>query len=178
MADYVPKNLEALLTLLNVRTKREAERHCQTLVIYGCDLAGLIMASKVGALHPYKYVCCFNEKSPWHLIPKNTELKAASTLKVGPLDGQAGKLFRKLFQTMKDRRVFAAHLFYTADYTCWHILYFDQRDVDVHRPHWEHGPHIHYANDTFHNGNLEQIWRSVCEGKTAFLKPLHVRFQQ
>ena len=30
---------------------------------------------------------------------------------------------------MEDRRIFAAHLFYTPDYDFWHIFSFDQRDL-------------------------------------------------
>jgi hypothetical protein len=176
VADYEPKNLDPLLALFNVRSKSEAERHCRSLVIHGSDLAAVVTASRVGALHPYKYACRFDEKWPQHLNPKGSELEAK--LEVGPLKGEAKKLFRKLFQTLEERRVFAAHLLYTIDHAYWHVLYFDQHDVSDRKNHWEHGSHIHYANDTFHRGALEDVWGRVCEGDTAFLKPLHIRFQQ
>jgi hypothetical protein len=145
-------------------------------VIYQSDLAALITASKLGVLHPYEYACRFKETSPEHLKPKASELAAPADLKVGPLEGEGKKLFRKLFQTMDERRLFAAHLVYTPDHSYWHVLYLDQRDLDSGRNHWEHGPHVHYANDTFHRGDLEEIWKRVTEGDTAFLKPLHIRF--
>lgn len=178
MKDYDPKNLDQLLALFNVRSKSEAKRHCRTLVIHGCDLAALVTSSKVGALHPYKYASRFIEQQPERLKPKVSELEAASTLKVGPLEGEARKLFRKLFQTLVERRIFAAHLLYTGDHAYWHLLYFDQRDVNESSNRWTHGPHVHYANDTFHRASLEQIWCRVCEGEISFLKPVHIRFQQ
>ena len=177
MADYEPKNLDPLLTLFNVRSKSEAARHCRTLLIHGTDLAAVAMASRVGALHPYKYACRFSETRPQNLKPKKSEFEATAGLQVGPLEDKARKLIRKFFQTLEERRVFAAHLLYTPDHAYWHVLYFDQRDVSDRKNHWEHGSHIHYANDTFHRGALEQVWSRVCDGETAFLKPVHIRFE-
>jgi hypothetical protein len=178
MTHYEPQNLEPLLALFNVRSKTEAERYCRTLVIHRSDLAALITASKVGVLHPYIHGCRYKKTLPEHLKPKQSELAAAASLKVGPLEGEARKLFRKSFQSFEEWRLFAAHLLYTPDHAYWHILYFDQRDIDGDNSHWDHGPHIHYANDTFHRGDLEEIWARVSEGDTAFLKPIHIRFHQ
>lgn len=176
MADYEPKNLDPLLALFNVGSKAEAERHCKTLLIYGTDLAALVTSARVGVLDPYKYACHFDETSPPHLKPKASELEAARKMELGPLGGEAKKLFRKLTQTFEERRVFAAHLFYTEDYRFWHLLYFDQHDVSDRNNHWKRGPHVHYANDTFHHMPLNQIWDRVCLGETAFLKPVHIPF--
>lgn len=174
LEDYDPARLEPLLGLLNAKSKREAQRQANELVIARDDLTALVMLAQAGGFSPYKYANHFDQRVPGHLQPKASELQA--DLAPGPLRGEGAKLFRKLFQTFEERRLFAAHLLYTPDYTWWHLLYFDQRDVDRVRNHWERGPHLHYASESFHPAPLEEIWDRVRQGDTAFLKPVHVRF--
>ena len=161
MAEYRPKNLEPLLELFNAGKKAHVERHCRSLVVHYSDLAALFVAGRVGVLSPYKYACHFDDRVPSHLLPKQSEPDALAKASVGPLNAEGRKLVRRIFQTFEERRLFAAHLFYTPEWRYWHVFYFDQRDREGRRNHWRHGSHIHYANDTFHREPLQQIWARV-----------------
>jgi hypothetical protein len=178
VAEYRTRNLEPLLELFNQSKKAEVHRHCRGLKIYGSDLAGLIMAGRIGGIGPFKYACHFDDRIPEHLRPKPSEYAALGRAKVGPLEGEARKFFRKIAQTSEERRLFAAHLFYTPNQRYWHLFYFDQRDTAESRNHWRNGSHIHYANDMFHHKPLPEVWNRVQAGEIAFLKGLHIRYER
>jgi hypothetical protein len=178
VAEHTPKNLKALLELLNLDSKAEVERHCRGLVVHGDDFAGLVLTAQVGGLGNYLYASHFDERVPDQLNPKPSEREAAGRAKVGLLEGEAKTFFSKIDQIFKQRRLFAAHLLYTASHKYWHLLYFDQRDTADDDNHWKEGSHIHYANDRFHRDPLNDIWARVKKGETTFLKPVHIRYDE
>jgi hypothetical protein len=177
MAEFKTRNLEPLLELFNQARKADVHRHCRNLKIYGSDFAGLVLTARVAGIEPFEYICHFDDRIPAHLHPKPNEHVAIGRVKVGPLQGEARKFFRKVTQTFEERRLFAAHLFYTPNQRYWHLFYFDQRDTAKTRNHWRNGSHIHYANDLFHRQPLSEIWSRILGGETSFLKGTHIRFE-
>lgn len=169
---------ESLANLLNFEKKREVEKYCRALEVRSGAFTNLILCGRTGALHPYQYACRFRHDMPSHLNPTQAEIHAAGRVKVGPLRGQgaASKFFRKIFQSYEERRLFAAHLFYSPCQRWWHLFYFDQRDRSEYRNHWRHGPHIHYTSDMFTHHPLPTAWEHVCDGHTNLLKGLHLRY--
>ena len=178
MREWKSRNLVPLLDLFNYSKKSDVYRHCKDLKIYGSDLAGLFLTARVMDIGPYRYLAHFDDRRPEHLRPKPSELAAAGRAKVGPLEGEARKLFRKIDQTFEERRLFAAHLFYTPSHRYWHLLYFDQRDIAQRDNHWRHGPHIHYASDVFQSRPLREVWARVRNGEVSFLKAIHIRYER
>lgn len=173
---FEPKDIEGILNLLNQSKKREAVKYCKNLSIYSSDFVILILAAQAGALAPYKYASHFNERIPEHLHPSDDELAELSKNEIGPLRGKSKKAITKVYQIFKDRRCFAAHLFYTPDYKYWHIFYFDQRDNDSHKNHWKEGPHIHYLSDLWPQHKLPEIWNKVLSGDKNLCSTPHIRF--
>jgi hypothetical protein len=97
------------------------------------------------------------------------------------LEGKAFKAARKFRQLLAERRIFAAHLFFTPSRRYWHLFCFDNRDLGNlgERPnHWKHGAHIHFANDLFTTLTLDEVWSRVLRGETAFLRAVHIRYDQ
>jgi hypothetical protein len=171
------RDLEQLVGLFNLKKKREVERYCRSLVLTPRAFTDIILCARTGGLDHYKYACRFRHTMPAHLNPSSDEIQAAGRdLKVGPLQGAAKKFTRKVFQGFEDRRLFAAHLFYTPCHTWWHVFYFDQRDRDEYRNHWRNGAHIHYANDLFTHLALDEVWDRVSSGDINFLNGAHLRY--
>ena len=77
---------------------------------------------------------------------------------------------------MAERKMLAVHLFYTPSKKYWHMFYFNQRDVDLYKNHWVHGPHVHYLNDTLTNAPLKTIWNNASSVKPSFTRSLHIRY--
>lgn len=168
--------LKQLLTLFTLEKKRQIEAHCRTLVIRSEDFAEVILAGRARMLGLYAYRCHFRELRPAHLEPTPDELDALAGNGTGELQGKALKMMRKVGQLFDDRRLLAAHLFYSPSHQYWHLFYFDQRDRAERDNHWEHGQHIHYVHDTFTREPLAEVWRKVCQDKPAFPRGLHIRY--
>jgi hypothetical protein len=127
-------------------------------------------------LGEYKYACHFSEYCPEHLIPTEQDRQALHNNGVGVMNRRARKVSRKIFQVFKDRRNFAAHLFFTSSKSYWHLFYFDQRDADGGNNHWKHGPHIHYSRESFINRPLETVWNNVKKKPQTLLKTIHIKY--
>jgi len=175
---FEPRNLKGLLQLFNIDKKREVKQYCRNLVIYSSDLSTMILAAEAGILTPYKYACHFDQHLPEHLHPTEEEFEASGRLRVGPIEGKAKKFFTKAGQAFKERRLFAAHLFYEPSHYCWHLFYFDQRDSTEVKNHWKFGAHIHYLSDMFTSENMSAVWEKVLSGNTTFSNSLHIRYEQ
>lgn len=167
---------EKLIRLFNIETKGELEKYCREVVVHGSDLVALILGGQAGALAPYKYACHFDQKVGLHLNPSAEELSALSQNGVGLLKGKAKKVISKAFQTFKERRCLAAHLFYTPSHSYWYLFYFDQRDTASHRNHWVHGSHIHLISSHWPNLTLEGAWQQVLSGNLNFPNKIHLRY--
>lgn len=172
MADF--KDFEGLVELLNISEKAALERHCKDLVVYSTDFVGLLLGARAGVLESYKYACHFDQRTPTHLLPTDEELGAMSQAKVGPAVGKAKKAITKMWQSLEERRVLAAHLIYTPCHRYWHLFYFDQRDRAEDSNHWVQGPHIHYSSNLYATGSALAIWEGVLAMR--FPKSLHLRY--
>lgn len=170
------ENLKKLLVLFNTKKKRDIEKYCRNLVITSEGFTSLILAGRATGVRPYLYECQFNEFVPEHLPPTKEELNALGTNGVGRLEGKARKAVSKVNQIFTDRRMFAAHLFYTPSFKFWHLFYFDQRDTESYRNHWKHGPHIHYSNDLIVKMPLQEIWNQVCLKRPKLPKSIHIKY--
>lgn len=169
-------NIEGLIKLFNIESKRGLEKYCRTLVVRKIDFVALILGARAGSLEPYRYACHFNQAVPAHLQATAEELTALSQNGIGPLKGKAKKAVTKTFQLFDERRCFAAHLFYTPCYSYWYLFYFDQRDEAMQTNHWEYGPHMHLVSSHWSNLKLKQVWLQMKEGDINFASKIHLRF--
>lgn len=152
-------------------------RHCSGLVVHRQDLVALILGAQHSALAPYRYTYHFADKVPPHLLPNEAEHSAIQQYGVGEFRTRGARKFAsKIFQLSHERRVLAAHLFYTPNYRYWHLFYFDNHDTGKSKNQWKHGPHIHYISDLWSTVSLEQAWAQVKSGHVAFSSKAHLRY--
>jgi hypothetical protein len=153
-----------LLKLFDLRSKRDVQKFCRDATVGHTELARVLRLAQSGAFEPYEYLRHHSEFVPDHLLP--TE-QVGAILAAGVLGGEkaqrASKVARKLSQLFQDRRVFSAHLIYHPSGQLWHLIYFDQRDMEIHgRNHWKRGSHIHYSRESYVNADLKEVWTEVC----------------
>ena len=111
------EHLPSLLELFNFRSKNEVTRHCAGLVVHRQDLVALILSAQHGALAPYRYANHFADTVPRHLLPSEAEHTAIQQNGLGEFKTRGARKFvSKMFQLFRERRVLAAHLFYTPNY--------------------------------------------------------------
>ena len=176
--DQYIKGMMKIFELFNSSTKRSAEKLARDLTVTSKDLFHIIMAGQKGVLEPYRYACHFAEIVPPHLIPTEVDHAHLSANKVGPLTPGSKKLVNKIAGIIKDRRIFAAHLFYTPSQEYWHLIYFTQRDMGNHINHWKvGGPHIHYSRESFCNEPMSEVWKAVCSNPPKPPGSIHIRYQ-
>ena len=131
-------------------TKSELIEHCRTAIIEGTDFANLIMAC-MATMIPIRHFRFHKHHHPEHLVPTDSDHEAFARNGVGPLSKDAKGFTNKIGQMFEQRRLFNGHLFIPVEHpTDWHLFYFDQRDVDRRRNHWEHGEHIHLISMVTH----------------------------
>jgi hypothetical protein len=175
-----PDGFAQLLELFNIPTKREVERHCRKMEITSDDLFHMIIAGRdTTALAPYRYANHFAELRRPHLYPNEHDSAALQANGVGPLSPAAAKSVRKMFQLFEERRAFAAHFFFTPSHNHWHLLYFDQRDLETANNHWRPGgSHIHYSRESFTREPLIEVWQRVCSDPPTLPSSVHIRYRQ
>jgi hypothetical protein len=162
MPDGGDRKPNPVLQLIAQPDKRAVERFCHTAIISSSDLADMLWSGRLGAIGPFQYDCHFDQTAPKHLWPTDEEHHALATNGVGPMKPLAAKFARKIGQLFQDRRIFAAHLFYLPDYSDWHLIYFDQRDMSRERNHWKKGgAHVHYTRRSFVNRPLIEVWGDI-----------------
>jgi hypothetical protein len=170
-------DIEGLVRLLNIDSKSDLEKYCRAFVVREVDFVALIIEARAGGLSPYLYACRFIDNVPPDLRPTDQDLAELSRNGIGPLQDETRKVLFKTFQRLfKERRQFAAHLFYTPDCCYWYLFYSDQRDEDTVDNHWQHGSHIHLISSHWPNLRLEEVWRRVKTGDTNFQNKIHLRF--
>lgn len=172
------EHLPALIELFNLRSKQEVIRHCSNITIYSQDLVGLILATQQGAMFPYCYANHFSETVASHLNPTEPESMAIQHNGVGNFKTREARKFgSKIFQLFHERRMFAAHLFYTSNHKYWHLLYFDNRDTQDSQNHWKHGPHIHYISDLWGKLSLQEAWSQITSGHVSIPSKVHIKYR-
>jgi hypothetical protein len=168
--------LGKLLTLFNFEKKKDVEKYCRDAVFASLALSDIILAASDGGLETYRYKSHFAELSPPHLEMTDVDLRALGMSRVGTLDDDARTAARKVSQMFVDRKLFAAHMFYTPNHDLWHLIYFTQRDIDRRSNHWVAGAHIHYSRESYANKPLKQVWADVCDDPPKPPRGEHIRY--
>jgi hypothetical protein len=175
-----PDPLNSLLTIFDITKKSDLIDHCRESVILRSDLANLIFACMAEAI-PIRHLRFHKHYHPEHLVPKDRDREAMARNGVGPLSKDAKRFVNKIGQMFEQRRLFNGHLFIPVEYpTDWHLFYFDQRDVDRHCNHWEHGEHIHLMNMVTHSRLpvLDLVKKLDSEDRPKLGGGLHIRYQR
>jgi len=170
------QSLTNLLLLFNIDRKREVEAHCRKTTIRSEALADLLLTARVAGIGDYRYACHFADITPPALVSTQSELAALGSSGLGETQSDARRAISKINQLFIDRRILAAHLFFSPSKRFWHLFYFDQRDFQQEQNHWVHGPHIHYSRESFTNDPLDTVWSKVCLAKPEFPKSVHIRY--
>lgn len=87
------------------------------------------------------------------------------------------KYLHKLFSVFEQRRYLVGHIFYSANRSNWHLLYFDQRDISRRKNHWEAGSHIHVVNWLCVRSSAEEVWTEFNNGNPSLKGGFHIRWQ-
>ena len=172
-----PEELADFFELFNAPTKREAIKLCKAMTVTDEGLATLIMAARAGLLAPYEYACHFSNHLPKELTFGERERSGLADNGLGSFGPEARRSAVRISQIFKERRLFAAHLFFDTSHRYWHLIYFDQRDRDWRDNHWKvGGPHIHYSRETFVAKPLKEVWRSVRAAPPRPPTSAHIRY--
>ena len=168
-----------MIELFNIDEKRSVKKYCRDLVVSSKDLFHIILAGRGGVLEPYRYACHFSDVVPPHLPLQERDTQALASNGVGPLKKEAAKATKKIFQLFVERRMFAAHVFFTPSQRHWHLFYFDQRDTDTRENHWVvGGSHIHYSRESFTTKPLLAVWEQLCQQPPLLPGSIHIRYEQ
>jgi len=168
--------LTKLLYMLAARTKSSLEKHCAEAVVSQSDLATLIQAGLAGHLDPYRYDRYFSDWVPPDAPPTNEDIAALSTNGDDPAPQVIDRVVRRLSNSARSRRLYAAHLFYEPSGKRWRLIYFTQRDRSRFDNHWAGGPHIHISSEHFTQSDINSVWEAACEKKPSLPKSLHIRY--
>jgi len=170
-------DMDSLLKILTLRTKKELEAFARESVVHSADFASLILACKTNAM-PWAHQMFVHDHMPTHLALTDKDREAMSNAKVGPHTKGTKKATNKIFQFFKERRWLVGHIFYNDDLSDWHFFYFDQRDQDDESNHWEHGPHIHFVNVLWPTLDPQKVWENFCVNSDTPKGALHLRFSR
>lgn len=170
-----PSGEEPLAQLFLIERKKELVKFCKTITITKTDICDHRLACE-GGLLPWHHHFCHQDILPDGAELTDDEADALSPYNTKPPDAKALKAMNKLRQIFEVRRYFVGHLFYSYDHLNWHLLYFDQRDIDSDKNHWEHGSHIHLINYLWPNHSLKTIFDTIKSDKPNLSNSLHIRF--
>jgi hypothetical protein len=169
------ESFEQLFQLLLASTKSELRKRSRAIVITKAALADLVLGS-MGGLTPWNHRRHHREFVPSHLVLTEDDKAAFVANGVGPAVGGARKFINKISAIFDERRLLSGHLFFTSDFSNWHLLYFDQRDTALNGNHWEGGSHIHLINHLWPKWTAQTIWEEFCTGNPQMKGTLHLRF--
>jgi hypothetical protein len=170
-------DIKSLIKLFTLRTKKELEAHAGDVVVHSADFASFIMACDAGAM-PWDHLICVNEFVPKHLILNERDRASFDDVTPGPHTKGTQKATNKIFQLFEERRHLVGHIFYNADLSDWHFVYFDQRDQEEDDNHWTHGPHIHFVNVLWPRLDPQKLWENFCTKSELPGGALHIRYKQ
>jgi hypothetical protein len=170
-------DIDTLLKLLMLRTKRELVVFSREAVVHSADFVALILATDAGAM-PWTHLIHVRDYVPKHLALTDIDRVAIANAKPGPHTKETKKATNKIFQFFEERRYLVGHIFYNEELTDWHFFYFDQRDQDDEKHHWRGGPHIHFVNCLWPNLNPQKLWKDFCLESVTPKGALHIRYKQ
>jgi hypothetical protein len=170
------QDLEGLWKMFTFEKKRDLEKYCRKVVIYGSDFAAFILTCETQR-SPFFHKIHYRDHVPEHLNPTDADLAALAANPVGPLQPAAKKAVTKMRQIFRDRRYLVGHIFYVPDLSEWHFFQFDQRDLEDERGnHWKEGAHIHFLNWLWPNYDAKTVWANFTSGKVKLNDSLHVKY--
>lgn len=167
------EGIDRLVTLLELRKKRELKAYAKSLTIRLQDLAEFMDACDVAPEIGYCHQMCRREIVPEHLRLDHEDFEAFSR---GPADAHGQKAIRKTSQFFRDRKVLVGHMLHTPNLARWHFFYFSERDYDPHFSRWEHGAHVHFVNWLWPQYSAETVWQQFQSGNALDLDGVHIRF--
>lgn len=164
---------EKLLELLNAPDKKSASRIARSMTINHEEFANLTYNySDYGYLKESK----FFEYIPDHLKTNDFERNAFFSAKGQLANQDASRFFRKITNTLKERKNVCAHLFSKDNE--WHCFYFTYNDIAGERiqgkSHWSGGDHLHYISH-FWGRSKEEVWAELSEKKYS-LTGEHIKY--
>lgn len=167
-----------LRRLLGLEKKREVQNLARSLRITGDDFVSLILSCE-RLESGYIHLIHHRDIVPEHLRLTANDLQTMGDgVEVGKqLEGGARKVFNKITQTFKDRRLLTGHLFISGDGTRWHFFYFDQRDYAPGANHWVQGAHMHFVNYLWPEFTAEEIAVQFTNGNPSMGGSIHIRFE-
>jgi hypothetical protein len=173
---WQPVALEGLLKIFTFDKKRDLERHCRETTIHREDLALFLDVCVAGHM-PFRYRRHARDYVPPDLVPSDKEREALAHSGLGPLKGDALKMARKIGQRFEARRLLVGHFLDAQGRPDWHLLYFDQRDLEADGNHWAKGAHIHLVNWLLQPQlNAEALWAKFTSSNVQLGGSLHIRF--
>lgn len=167
--------MDGLLRLITATDNSDVKKLSRELVISRKELVDLIMIVDTGLFGDYLYSCFHKEHVPPSLMLSDEDWNSIGKSKVGVMEHDAARAFRKITQTYKDRKLASAHLIYSRCHTRWHLFTFDQRDLAKRNNHAVIGPHIHYSRHTNVNVPLNELWKKLTEDLKK-PKGVHIRY--
>ncbi|SED60238.1 hypothetical protein SAMN05444161_3564 [Rhizobiales bacterium GAS191] len=162
----------SVLRLFNLFQKKNVRRFCRSECISQSHLFEIIVACETGQL-PWLHKLRYRYFVPPHLEPtaKDREAMLTDDLKVGDT---IPDYLRRMTRIFDERRYLVGHIFYSADLSNWHLLYFDQRDLSTRNNHWAGGSHVHVVNWLTVRRDAKVVWEEFNAGK-PHMSGLHVR---
>lgn len=167
----------ALIDLLLIDRKGDLDKRARETTVHQLDLVEIVLACQTGQL-PWLHEIHSQQYIPDHLHLSESDQNAMIEQRPGPFTPEGRKAFNKISETFRQRRVQTGHMFVTPSGSRWHLIYFDQRDIEQNRNHWEHGPHLHLINWLWPHVDPVKLWSDFTSKKTRVSGALHVRFQE
>jgi hypothetical protein len=161
---------EKMVRLLGIDKKAELQRYCDSISVTTEDLASLIMnCGQLGYVHDMR-----TYEKRYIDPPDLTKLWPMGKYKPGDtLDKTDQKLSRKMGSVFSQRRLMTVHVFVAAP-DRWHVVFFTQNDMQG--EHWEHGPHVHFANYLWPEYLLDSVLKIFSDPTGWLGGSIHLRY--
>jgi hypothetical protein len=174
---FPARDLRGLLTIFTFSKKKELEKYCRDVTIYGSDFANFILACNGSPELPFYHRIHCTDIVPEHLVLTDESLVPLQSNGVGLLSPASKKVVNKIGSMFEQRRYLVGHMFYTANLHEWHFVYFDQRDTEDRRPnHWKEGAHIHLVNWLWPNLDPRTVWNEFVQNHKPPGGAVHIRY--
>ena len=171
------EKFEEIMVLFDQRKLKDVKRYAKKMTLWENEFVSMIVTAQRGLKH-YKYQTFYWEDQSEHLQLSEEQEVALNSANVGPLEGDAKKAVRKIFQMFKQRKWVVGHLFYTEDLSLWHLFYFDIQDLSESENHWSEGRHAHYVSSLWPQHKLPEVWEKFCSKSKDIGGSVHIRFRK
>lgn len=165
-----PELPEKLARLFSIEKKSELQRYCENIDVSKDELFALITnCRQLGYIHDMRAY-----EKRYVDAPDFSKLSPIGTYKPGDtLNANDQKIFRKASAAMSQRRFQTVHVF-VAPADRWHVLYFTQNDMQG--EHWQHGPHVHFANWLWPEYTLDGVLKTFSDPTGWLHGSIHLRY--